>query len=206
MNANWPDLIREVRHRTNMKQDALAAELGVSQASISLWERGVANPPADIRAALSKLYSELPAAHWRMSVINSVKNSPNLCGLFSLKDGEFVLEMQSAKGFELFPLLTQEDIGQPLNGKLGEESDACIDELIKAGIFSGDIAQASSVVISERDGIKAAAIATHTPFRTESGWLLRSECRIMTEQEAIAHLDHSPALTFVKSEDAELVD
>lgn len=113
--------------------------------------------------------------------------------------------MQSTKGFELFPLLTRDDIGQPINGKLGEESDACIDELIRAGIFSGDIAQASSTVISERDGIRAAAIATHTPFRTDSGWLLRSECRVLTEMEATALLDTSPALSFIAHETPDFV-
>lgn len=82
MKLNWPNSISEIRHRLQMKQDALATTLGVSQASISLWERGVTDPPANIKAALSKLLAELPDSNWRISVINSVKNSPNLCGCF----------------------------------------------------------------------------------------------------------------------------
>lgn len=41
---NWRDLIRGHRRRNGLKQEVLALQLGVNQATISRWERGVDEP------------------------------------------------------------------------------------------------------------------------------------------------------------------
>lgn len=53
---NWPGLLREYRETRGLKQQAAAADLGVSQATYSRWERGATVPPVAMR---NRLLNEL---------------------------------------------------------------------------------------------------------------------------------------------------
>ncbi len=54
-NSSYADRIKALRARLGLSQKALAQRLGTYQVAISLWERGKATPPLDIRAAIRRL-------------------------------------------------------------------------------------------------------------------------------------------------------
>ena len=177
---DWSEMIRELRFLERLKQEALAAQLGVSQASVSQWERGMANPPEHIRARLAARLDALSRGRLLEAVRASVIDSPNVCGLFSLRDGEPIFEAQSDSGFEMFPGLTRDDIGTSVLGKLGPEVDAVHARLLEEGAYEGRIASAK--VCSKVDTPDGAFlfVTTHTPFVVEDGrWVLRSEVRML---------------------------
>lgn len=52
----WPDIVRSLRFRCGVKQDALSSIIGVSQATISRWESGRQLPSEFYRRKLLDLY------------------------------------------------------------------------------------------------------------------------------------------------------
>lgn len=52
MKINWRDLLLKYRRRCGLKQDALAADLGVSQATLSRWETGISTPRIAVQRKL----------------------------------------------------------------------------------------------------------------------------------------------------------
>jgi transcriptional regulator with XRE-family HTH domain len=54
-NPSWAKRIRQLRERLGLSQSALAKKLRCSSMSISRWERGINEPPAQFYLALGKL-------------------------------------------------------------------------------------------------------------------------------------------------------
>lgn len=52
---NWHNLIKGHRHRNGLKQEVLALQLGVNQATISRWERGIDIPNVAMQRRLRDL-------------------------------------------------------------------------------------------------------------------------------------------------------
>ncbi|MBR9826616.1 MAG: helix-turn-helix transcriptional regulator [Alphaproteobacteria bacterium] len=182
--TNWPDRIREIRFREGWKQGDMARALGVSQASVSQWERGIHAPPRRLHDCLFQKLSDGSHDRLFLALRASVASSPNLCGLFSLKDGQVIIEAQSEAGYELYPLLNREDIGKPINGKLGPEMDQAVEFLIEAGAWDGRVSSARICGSAKRGDLEFCATTTHTPFMIENGvWVVRSECRIYVDGE-----------------------
>lgn len=175
----WSRKIRELRFLEGLKQDQLAMQLGVSQASVSQWERGVAIPPKRLQDKLRVRFVTSPTDQVIRALRNSVKYSPNLCGLISFRSGDLWLEEQSDAGFEIFPLLERDDIGDRLQGKLGQEVDHVYDAIIREGIFSGDLAGAVSRSIARKDGSEIGGVSTFSPFCVDGTWLIRAEVRLV---------------------------
>ena len=67
---SWPDLLRQYRHARNIKQAALAQDLGVTQAMVSRWESGGIRPgprmQARIRALVAETHLAAPLVDWRL--------------------------------------------------------------------------------------------------------------------------------------------
>ena len=63
---DWPTLLREFRNLNGLKQAAAAERLGVSQATISRWERGAIEPTTAMRNRLFQaLRHDLSPMHTR---------------------------------------------------------------------------------------------------------------------------------------------
>ena len=66
---DWQALLKQYRFSHNIKQSALADDLGVTQAMVSRWETGLATPGADMRARIRRLTEQdsmsAPVFHWR---------------------------------------------------------------------------------------------------------------------------------------------
>ncbi|MEA1942979.1 MAG: helix-turn-helix transcriptional regulator [Pseudomonadota bacterium] len=187
---DWARKIKELRFLENLKQDALAQQLEVSQASISQWERGVSQPPPHIKAKLRHRLMVSPGERMSAAMRTSVVESPNLCGLLSMRDGDVVVELLSHDSYGLFPLLTPADIGKPLRGKLGPDVDRLLDRLVGEGAFAGRVQHAKLSATARRNGLKASGIMTVTPVcAQESSCLLRCEVRLLGPGEDVPALE-----------------
>ena len=187
---DWARKIRELRFLENLKQDALAQQLGVSQASISQWERDVAVPPAHIRAKLRRRMLVSPGERLRSALRTSVVHSPNLCGLLAVREGEVVIELLSHAGYAMFPLLTPADLGQRLKGKLGPEVDSVVDRLIDEGAFEGRVSCATIASTAMRNGHSIGGIVTYTPFCHDvNSCIIRAEARLMGPDERCPEIE-----------------
>jgi transcriptional regulator with XRE-family HTH domain len=67
--THWPSVLRHHRFTHNLKQAALAHDLGVTQAMISRWESGRATPSGVMQTRLKGLFDEaaigVPMPNWR---------------------------------------------------------------------------------------------------------------------------------------------
>ncbi|WP_300528399.1 helix-turn-helix domain-containing protein [Maricaulis sp.] len=188
---DWAQQIRELRFHERLKQHTLAEQLGVSQALISQWERGVATPPARYREILRRRFTTSPSDQLLRSIHASVSASPNITGLLSVRSDQIVLEAQSEAGFALMPLLTRDDVGEPMNGKFGEQVDENYRRIVRSEILSGDVASVRTWARGNRHGREFCAVSAYTPFRLDNGdWFLRAEMRILEPENAVYWFDH----------------
>jgi len=75
MQKNWPDLIRQVRIKFALSQKALSEVTGVSQKTISRWERGEVLPGSAAQRELIDLLRR-PTNDLLASMIVGVRNCP----------------------------------------------------------------------------------------------------------------------------------
>jgi transcriptional regulator with XRE-family HTH domain len=187
---DWARKIKELRFLENLKQDALAQQLGVSQASISQWERGVSQPPPHIKAGLRQRLLVSPGERLQTALRTSIVESPNVCALLALREGEVVVDLLSHDSYSLFPLLTPADIGQPVRGKLGPEVDRMLDRLVGEGAFAGRLQYAKLSATARRNGLSLSGILTVTPVCSqESQCMLRCEVRLVGQGENLPALE-----------------
>lgn len=182
---NWAHKIRELRFVSQLKQKALAAELAVSQASVSQWERGDALPPPNVQQKLRKLFMRMPSERSFQAVLASVLRSPNVSAMLGRIDGEVTVVAQSRVSRETCYFIAPRDIGRPLHGLLGESVDRMVDQLDASGVFFGKVCTVINACEASRDGQTRIFLLTHTPFHIEAdSWVLRTEARVLTGEEA----------------------
>ncbi len=79
----WPALVKRLRFLSSLKQDELAQQLGVDQATVSRWERGTYAPDIPVQKRLRDMLHRLepiigPAAVEAMS--SSPRQSSEIAG------------------------------------------------------------------------------------------------------------------------------
>ena len=126
---DWAKKIKELRYFEDLKQDVLARQLGVSQASVSQWERGVAEPPEEAQRRLLRRLAQTPPERFLQALKVSVRSSPNVAFLMVRRDGVVLIEMISDGAAQLTNFLSHDDVGQPLRGRFGPVVDSHLDEL-----------------------------------------------------------------------------
>ena len=75
MNSEWAGLIKQVRTKFGLSQKALSDLTGVSQKSISRWERGDTEPGGQVQAQLIGLLQQ-PTPDLLGSLLESVRHCP----------------------------------------------------------------------------------------------------------------------------------
>lgn len=75
MSEDWGKLVKRYRLRHGLTQGRVATVIGVSQRTISRWERGDDNPSLDLQRKLRDL-SWAPPAHLLTSLAQSVRHCP----------------------------------------------------------------------------------------------------------------------------------
>ena len=149
---NWADRIREIRFSENLKQDVLAAQLGVSQGLVSQWERGAAVPKPAMQALIEERFGLSQRQLTLRAQRLSVQRCPNIAGLLRVKEGEVWLDALSAfTDMDSF-LVNSKDVGTNIQGKLGELIDQQYEQLRDVGAFDGENILGIGRFIAERDG------------------------------------------------------
>ena len=100
--------IRNARKALGLTQRQLAEQIGVSNTSISNWEKGLSRPDADL--------------------------IQNLCGVLRLQPNDFYGTTETPAGDGRYPV-SDEDINFALFGGDGEISDAMFDEVKRFAAF-----------------------------------------------------------------------
>ncbi|AMO44092.1 XRE family transcriptional regulator [Roseobacter phage DSS3P8] len=73
---NWMDIVKNARLRNGLKQDALAAYLGVDQGTVSRWERGTSSPTVSLqKSVLDKLEKLAPTCSVLFDLMSRVSTS-----------------------------------------------------------------------------------------------------------------------------------
>ena len=187
---DWAKKIKELRYFEDLKQDVLARQLGVSQASVSQWERGVAEPPEEAQRPLLRRLAQTPPERFLQALKVSVRSSPNVAFLMVRRDGVVLIEMISDGAAQLTNFLSHDDVGQPLRGRFGPVVDSHLDELEREGLFEGKLESARGTAMLHRNGQARPVTVSMIPFRVENSdtdYVVRAEVRFPVAPEAELH-------------------
>lgn len=132
---DWAEQIRCLRRTRLLKQAALAATLGVDQATVSRWERGRCVPDLAVQRRLRDL---LRREVLDESLLNhSVTVSP---GTVVLSDCQRIMQAVSVRYSEAHGMPQSRMPGQCNKGRFDPESEARIEQLARLGFYRGDVA------------------------------------------------------------------
>ena len=162
----WPRLVRALRRRQGLSQQALADRLGVDQTAVSRWERGLDEPRLALRRRLLDLQRKTDAGRQDAVVRARVRSAfwpSSLVG-----PGAVFLEINQPAVAEAGMRPT--DLrGRPIYGLFGPAVDAVTERWEAAGIFRGDLAMTISVNTLEGPGGPVHIRTMDTPHFTSDG-------------------------------------
>ncbi len=175
--TDWAEALRSFRQRNNLKQEAAASLLGVSQAYVSKVENGAVQPSE----ALLKRFALLNRQPEHRPTIGlykaAVRHSPWLMCLFSLRDGKAFLEQASRAFFSAgHPFDQVGSTGFADFSIFDEEGAKAMKSLITAGAFEGKFGLIevvwSSAPRKDHDAVYYRTV--YSPLRTDQNeWLLQ---------------------------------
>ena len=138
---NWPSVLRHHRFTYNMKQSALAEDLGVTQAMISRWESGTAMPSESMRTRLEEMFEQAPAGLPITSWQDFAQQDPAMVAVINREGILMTASCGYLREFGLQCQLVDEDAS--LNHVTGEAL-VLLEALKSAGFFSGSAGLAES--------------------------------------------------------------
>lgn len=140
--VNWPSVIRNFRMSKRLKQAALAADLGVTQAMISRWENGDSDPPERVKRRMAELVQDAfvvaPAPTW----VDLVTLNPSI---EFVTDGMGMVKAVSRGALDIFGVARHEVEGRNIRDFLGGEFMAAMDRIREEGMFQNNLAYAQSL-------------------------------------------------------------
>jgi len=140
--VNWPSVIRNFRMSKRLKQAALAADLGVTQAMISRWENGDSDPPERVKRRMAELVQDAfvvaPAPTW----VDLVTLNPSI---EFVTDGMGMVKAVSRGALDMFGVARHEVEGRNIRDFLGGEFMAAMDRIREEGMFQNNLAYAQSL-------------------------------------------------------------
>ncbi|WP_158272150.1 helix-turn-helix domain-containing protein [Marinicauda salina] len=181
---NWSDQLRQLRRRLGVTQEALAAELGVSQALVSRWENGEIRPSRSNRRRLEALLANPRhvAPFERVRVL--VEHSPYVVALLAEADQDLAVLAMSERfrkaddGAE--PLQPGDRLGRRLGGDCPERAR----RLSRLGLFSGEVLSVDAIWAVEANGRRAFWFSNMVPLQTEQrDWAVHAAFRRIEEAE-----------------------
>ena len=162
----WPRLVRALRRRQGLSQQALADRLGVDQTAVSRWERGLDSPRPFLRRRLLDLQRQSDSGRQDAVVRARVRNAfwpSSLVG-----PGAVFLEINQPALSEAG--LAPADLrGRPIYGLFGPAVDAVTERWEAAGIFRGELAMTISLNTLEGPDGPVHIRTMDTPHFTSEG-------------------------------------
>lgn len=175
--APWRGLLRRYRFTHNIKQAALAADLGVTQAMVSRWESGLVEPSPQMQAVIRSLLDDgavsAPLVDWR----THAANQPGLAAVID-RDGR--IETASAGLLRLLSLPRNRVEGRMLDTLFTGDIPRLFKRLSGAGLFDEaleSVESADRYCFAGDDGrtVECCVQGLHWPHRGEDGnirWIL----------------------------------
>lgn len=143
--GQWGERLRAFRARMQMKQEAAAAELGVSQAYISRIEAGGMEPSSDIVARLETLLRAPEHRdhfdHWRAAI----RHCPGYASLLRQHDGHICVVEVSRGMRELGRPFADLVPGDTLINVLGTDVEPQLDAFTATGVLEGKVSRVEEV-------------------------------------------------------------
>ena len=140
--VDWPSVIRNFRMSKRLKQAALAADLGVTQAMVSRWENAESDPPDRVKRRLAELVHDefvvAPAPTWT----DIVSLNP---AISVVTDSQHCVRIASRGFLDLVEKRRGDVEGRPLSLLLGGHLLEALDGLTDQGFFSNGVAYAQSI-------------------------------------------------------------
>lgn len=185
--TNWPEVLRSFRHRNQLKQEAAASLLGVSQAYVSKVENGAVQPSAALLKRLAILIRE-PQHRPTFGLFKAAaRNTPALIALLGFRDGEITLE-ESSRAFN--------DAGHPFDliprtgeiklSMVGAPERVALTAIVNAGAFQGKFGLIEVVWSTppNEDRPTRHFQTVFVPLRTDQGdWLLQATVTEISEAD-----------------------
>lgn len=171
----WGVHVRRLRQARGWKQTALADYLGVDQATISRWERGLQVPDLTMRVKLRDLVRRaLPDAD-RMALM-PVTASPHMAVAV---DNGLRIVAASEPAAERWGVAHRMLPGKSLTPFLSPDLTWALDQIDQAGFWRGEVAVARAVASAEDfDGRAFYGTYVWTPLQLSGGeMLLNCQCR-----------------------------
>ncbi len=168
--------IRAYRQRNRIKQEALAAMLGVSQAHVSRVEAGTVKVRGALLARLESLLSDPAQLPCEARLIRLTQASPHLVFVLKREDEDVKLLSQAAIAPYAGRPFAALKAGETVIGRLGEDAESKLMRVMEMGAFEGRVDWIEAVWRFER------AEARHDVWRTvlipmptdDGRWLLHA--------------------------------
>jgi transcriptional regulator with XRE-family HTH domain len=163
---DWPSVIRHFRLSRNMKQSALASDLGVTQTMISRWEGGAVKPSRRVQEQLFDMFWNIGATAQRTTWMMRARRHPNVVGLINAGGIQIIASRGLLRQFEA----NRHDLeGQHMSKLYGSDMLELYEILLESGFFAGRVATAETidrVEIKKPDGTNASFLAhgLHRPM------------------------------------------
>lgn len=180
---DWADRIVRLRAARGWKQAALAELMGVDQATVSRWERGLQSPDVASRRRLARLFQREHPPGDRAALL-AVEASPHPFLAFA---GDLAVVAASPSVGDFFGIglaeLRAGGMAQLLSGDLAE----ALARAEAAGIWVGAVAGVSFVARVARHGEVRPARFLWTPVILSQGEVVvASQCGAIDEREFAA--------------------
>lgn len=180
---DWGAEVRNFRLRKKMKQEAVAAHLGVSQAYISRLEAGISAPTPDIVKRIEQLLETRENRphfeHW----LATLRYSNNLSTVLR-NEGEHVALVEIGRGYQAFgaPFSSLKP-GDRVDVELGKKTGRRMRDLIDLGLFDGDVVCVKGLWAARGENGKFYCRSVNVPVRDDLGeWYVHSTNEILPRE------------------------
>jgi transcriptional regulator with XRE-family HTH domain len=139
---NWPSLLRHHRYTHNLKQAALAEDLGVTQALISRWESGRSTPSRPMRDRIRKAVDPTPVGVPMIAWQDTIAQHP---AMVTVIDENGIGEIVSEGFAREFAVDRKDVMGRSFRDLFAGDFEILFDRLTNAGFFQGRVEFAEGV-------------------------------------------------------------
>lgn len=180
----WAGRIVRLRAARGWKQAAVAEMLGVDQATISRWERGLQSPDVTARRKLSRLFLREHPQGDRMALL-SVAASPHPCLAFAADLTVVAASKAAAEFFGIHPDdLSRLGLVAVLSGDLA----AALARAEEAGIWMGAVAAVRFLArLGDARGAVPARFLWTPVFLPKGEIVVACQCGTASEAEYLSH-------------------
>lgn len=164
--------LRAYRSRTGIKQEALAAQLQISQAFVSRLEAGRTEPGDRILLRIRNLLDNPGNRPVLDHVLTGVRRSPHVICVIQ-PEGNNMRYVALSQGFSNHPQFASTEEGGTFRKHASEDGARLISVIIDSGAFSGDVESIDVMWKAEIDGFENYWCSINTPIRAgENDWYL----------------------------------